>query len=158
MRHNRKIKKLGRKKAHRVATIRNLLRSLIIYGKTKTTITKAKVLRDHANRLISRSLKDNLATRRYLFRHLNDQRLVKKLCVEIAPPLSDYKGGFVRISRLGRRDGDGCEMALISLVETRVKEEKKGKKKKDKPKAKKKEKKGKEKDKGKKRTGKGKAK
>ncbi|RKX69042.1 50S ribosomal protein L17 [candidate division WOR-3 bacterium] len=127
MRHNRKVKKLGRKKAHRIATIRNLLRGLILHGEIKTTIAKAKACRDQANRLIAKATKDSLATRRYLFRHLNDHRLVKRLCVEIAPQLADHRGGYVRIYRLGRRDGDGAEMALLSLVEPIAEEEKKGK-------------------------------
>ena len=124
MRHKRKGKKLGRKKAHREAMLRNLLRSFFAYGQIKTTITKAKACRDLANRLIQRATRDGVATRRYLFQYLNDHQLVKKLCTEIAPNLNDYHGGFVRIIRLGRRDGDGAELALLSLVEPKTKKEK----------------------------------
>lgn len=148
MRHNRKVKKLGRKKAHRIATIRNLLRSFFTHGKIRTTINKAKILRDHANRLVSRAQRDSLATKRYLFRYLNDHRLVKKLCVEIAPALEGYTGGFVRLFRVGRRGGDGAEMVIVSLVESKVEE--KGKKKEKRKKEKKKKEKAKPKEKEKK--------
>jgi len=137
LRHGRKIKKLGRKWAHRRALIRNLLCALFTHERIKTTISKAKEARRFADRLITFAKVNTLAARREVRKYLADESLVHKLFSEIAPRLKDRTSGYTRIFRLGPRPGDGAEMAIIELVAKKeaTQKEKVGKEKK--PKAKK---------------------
>ncbi len=117
MRHGDKVKKLGRKKAHRLALLRNLCRSLFIFEKITTTLPKAKEARKFAERLIEFAKKNTLSAKRHIYRFIPDHKLVKIICDEIAPKFSGRQGGYTRIFRLGKRLGDGAEMAILELTE-----------------------------------------
>jgi len=126
MRHGCRVKKLGRKKAHRKSLLRNLLRALFDTEKIKTTLSKAKELKREADRLIARAQEDTLANRRLVQQRIGDKGLVKKLFTEIAPRFKEKIGGYCRIIRCGFRPGDNAEMAIIELIVKReVKEKKK---------------------------------
>lgn len=117
MRHGSRVKKLGRKKEHRHALLRNLCRALFIHERIRTTLPKAKQTQRLAERLITFAKRNDLPSKRLIFRSLPDHKLVKVLCDEIGPKFNERKGGYTRIYRLGQRLGDGAEMALLELVE-----------------------------------------
>ncbi len=117
MRHGDKVKKLGRKKAHRLALLRNLCRALFIFEKIKTTLPKAKETRKLAERLINFAKVNDLSAKRFIYRFIPDHKLVKIICNEIAPKFANRQGGYTRIFRLGPRLGDGAEMAILELTE-----------------------------------------
>lgn len=117
MRHGDRVKKLGRKKEHRVALLRNQCRSLFILEKIRTTLPKAKETKKLAEHLIEFAKHNDLAARRRIYRHIQDHKLVKIICDEIGPRFSERHGGYTRIYRLGPRLGDGAEMAILELVE-----------------------------------------
>ncbi len=114
-----KIRKnqLGRKKAHREATLRNMANSLIKYGKIKTTKAKAKELKMFVEPLITRSKEDDLHNRRIVFSRLRDSNSVKVLFDEIGPRFKERPGGYTRKYLLGRRKTDASEMALIEILD-----------------------------------------
>lgn len=116
MRHGDKVKKLGRKSAHRIALMRNLVSALIRYERIRTTVAKAKEARRFAERMVSLACTGTLAARREVAKFINDKALVKKLFTEIAPRLADRSGGYTRIYRLGNRPGDSAEMAYLEFV------------------------------------------
>lgn len=117
MRHGDRVKKLGRKKEHRIALLRNLCRSLFILEKIRTTLPKAKEAKKLAEHLIEFAKRNDLAARRRIYRQIQDHKLVKIICDEIGPRFSERHGGYTRIYRLGPRLGDGAEMAILELVE-----------------------------------------
>jgi len=117
MRHRVKGRKLNRTAAHRTATFRALATALLREKKIRTTVAKAKELRSFAEPLISRAKTDSVANRRNIARHIQDKEILKELFEEIAPKIGDRPGGYTRVVKLGRRQGDGAEMAIIELVD-----------------------------------------
>ena len=105
-----KIKKLGRKKAHRESLKNNLLRSLFQHGYVRTTTTRAGVLKSSAERLISKH-KDERSSKRRLRDILGKEELVKKYLEYVA---KTKKG--VRVIKIGFRPGDMTEMSRVELI------------------------------------------
>ena len=116
MRHNMQYRKLGRTTAHRRAMFRNQLASLVVHERIRTTLPKAKELRSIAERVITRGRQDTVSARRWVQRWLPDRTHVKKVFDEISPRFIDRPGGYTRIVKLGPRQGDGAEMALLEFV------------------------------------------
>ncbi len=116
MRHGNKVKKLGRTKAHRDALLRNLVRALFAHERIQTTLAKAKEARRLADRMIRFARQNTLAARREANRFIVDRDILKKLFDAIGPRFAGRDGGYTRIYRLGPREGDAAEMALLELV------------------------------------------
>jgi len=116
VRHGDKVKKLGRKREHRVALLRNLIAALIRYERIRTTVAKAKETRRLAERVVRQAISGTLADRRQVAKFISDKKLLHKLFAEIAPRLADRQGGYTRIYRLGHRPGDSAEVALLEFV------------------------------------------
>ena len=55
-------------------------------------------------------------------RYINNRDAVMNLFDDIAPRFKERNGGYTRIYLLGRRPGDAAEMALVELVDKKVKE------------------------------------
>lgn len=116
MRHRVKGKKLDRKKEPREAMLKNLASSIIIYEKVKTTEAKAKAVRPLLEKIITASTKGDLAGRRRLIALLPQPLAVKKAMEILAVRYKDRRGGYLRIVKLGQRQGDGASLAQIELV------------------------------------------
>lgn len=118
MRHGKKINHLGRKTAHRHALMSNLASSLILKKRITTTVAKAKALRKYVEPLLTRSKDDSTHSRRIAMSYLQDKETIKSLFGEVAGRITDRKGGYTRIIKLGdARLGDGSEMCLMELVD-----------------------------------------
>jgi large subunit ribosomal protein L17 len=116
MRHNVGLRKLGRTSSHRMALLRNLTTSLFRHERLRTTLPKAKELRPFAERLITIARRDDLHARRQVLRHVTDKDVVKKLFDTLAPRFASRPGGYTRTLKLGPRNGDGADMAIVELV------------------------------------------
>ena len=116
MRHRIKTKKLDRKKAPREMMLRNLASSILIYESVKTTKAKAKYVRSLVEKMITTAKKDNLEARRKLIEKLPQKMAVKKAMEVLGKRYKDRQGGYTRIIKLPKRQGDGAEMAVIELV------------------------------------------
>ena len=116
MRHGDKVKKLGRTAQHRRALMRNLVTSLFQHERIKTTLAKAKESRRFADRMVALALVNTVAARREVGRSIQDKAVLKKLFDVIGPRFAGRPGGFTRVLRLGPREGDAAEMALLELV------------------------------------------
>lgn len=117
MRHAVRGRKLGRTSSHREALFRNQLQSLVQNERIITTLPKAKELRPIAEKVITRGKHGTVHDRRWVLRWVLSRDLVKKLFDEIAPRFQERPGGYLRIVKLGPRQGDGAEMAVLELVE-----------------------------------------
>jgi len=109
-------RKLGRNMAHRRAMLRNIVTSLLKYGKIETTEARAKELNAVAEKMISLGKRGDLAARRQAMSYLMDEAVVKNLFDEVAPKFADRQGGYTRIIKTGLRRGDAAQMVLIELV------------------------------------------
>ena len=117
MRHGKKFNHLGRKTAHRKAMLANMTCSLIEHKRINTTVAKAKALRLFAEPLITKSKSDTTHNRRIVFSYLRDKFAVTELFKEISVKVADRPGGYLRIIKLGNRQGDNAPMAMIELVD-----------------------------------------
>lgn len=117
MRHGKKVNHLGRKSGHRKALMSNMASALIRNKRIETTLAKAKALRKYAEPLITKAKTNTTHSRRVVFSYLQDKTAVQELFDNIAGKIADRPGGYLRIIRIGFRQGDAAEMALIELVD-----------------------------------------
>jgi len=117
MRHGKKHNHLGRKTAHRKAMLANMACSLIEHKRINTTVAKAKALRVFVEPLITKSKADTTHNRRVVFSYLRDKFAVTELFREISVKVADRPGGYIRIIKLGNRQGDNAPMAMVELVD-----------------------------------------
>lgn len=125
MRHGKSHRKLKRTASHRKALLAALSTALIRHKKIRTTVAKAKETRMFVEKLITRAkhaygrddAAKNVHERRMVARFIKDKEVVKELFTEIAHKVSARAGGYTRIVKLGRRQGDGAEVALLELVD-----------------------------------------
>lgn len=119
MRHAKKDNHLGRTTAHRKALLSNLASSLIMSEKKRiiTTLAKARELRRFVEPLVTKSRANTTHSRRVVFSNLQDKDAVTELFTTIAPKTGERPGGYTRILKLGKREGDNAELALIEFVD-----------------------------------------
>ena len=117
MRHGKKHNHLGRTTSHRKAMLANMTCSLIEHKRINTTVAKAKALRVFAEPLITKSKSDTTHNRRIVFSYLRDKFAVTELFKEISVKVADRPGGYLRIIKLGNRQGDNAPMAMVELVD-----------------------------------------
>lgn len=124
MRHRVHRQSLGVTREHRAAMLANMSTSLITHGRIKTTITKAKALRPFIEKIVTKAKKaaaktekkDKLHLRRLAMADVRDEAAVSLLFDEKVSEFENRPGGYTRIYKLGPRQGDAAEMALIEFV------------------------------------------
>lgn len=117
MRHRIAGRHLGRETSHRLSLYRNLVTDLLRYERITTTEAKAKEIRPMAERIITLGRKGDLHSRRQALRFVYDPKVVKKVFDVIGPRMATRPGGYLRITGLEPRKGDGARMATIELVD-----------------------------------------
>jgi large subunit ribosomal protein L17 len=91
--------------------------SLLKHEAIKTTLPKAKELRRVVEPLITLGKTDNLSNKRLAFNRLRDRDIVVKLFSELGPRYANRNGGYLRILKMGFRQGDNAPMAYIELMD-----------------------------------------
>ena len=135
MRHLKRTAKLGRTGEHRNAMLANLVCSLIKHKRITTTLAKAKAARPVAEKMITLGKAGTIHARRLaaarlrrpsrtLHRRKADREawrqkedVVRILFDELAPGFKERRGGYTRIIRLGERQGDAGQKAILEWVE-----------------------------------------
>lgn len=105
----------GREPKQRKAFIKALLTSLVAHGRINTTVARAKTLKTEADKIVTRAKKGTLASRRLLLRQVGTTAAAK-LATDIAPKFATRQGGYTRVIKLGQRQSDGSQMAIIEFV------------------------------------------
>ena len=107
---------MGRNTEHRRALLRNLVTSLIVEERIETTLTKAKAMRPHVEKMITLGKRGDVAARRQALSYLMTREAVDKLFDTISPRYGDRHGGYLRIIHGGFRQGDGGDIAFVELL------------------------------------------
>ncbi|MFT5993086.1 MAG: large subunit ribosomal protein L17 [Bradymonadia bacterium] len=119
MRHRKSGRKLNKTASHRKAMFANMVTSLFRHERIQTTVPKAKELRPVAEKLITLAKRGDLHARRQAARTVRDPEMLAKLFAELSGRFEDRPGGYTRVLKIGRRNGDNAEMAIIELVDAR---------------------------------------
>jgi large subunit ribosomal protein L17 len=125
MRHKVVGKRLSRHVGARTALRKVMVKQLFEYERIKTTRAKAQAIRGQAEKLITLAKRANASedeakmvhARRLAHARLADKEIVSRLFDEIAPRYAERPGGYTRMLKLGRREGDSSEMVVLELVE-----------------------------------------
>ncbi len=116
MRHRNGGFKLGRNTSHRRALLRNLVTSVILNDRIHTTITKCKASRPLVEKMITLGKNGSVHARRQALAYMMTPESVDRLFATVAPRYTERNGGYTRIVRTGKRQGDASEMAYIELL------------------------------------------
>ncbi|MEO5724677.1 MAG: 50S ribosomal protein L17 [Ilumatobacteraceae bacterium] len=119
----RRARNFGGSSQHQRLMMANLTASLIAAEAIVTTEAKAKALRPIAEKLITKAKKAQdesspmrIHRIRQIQSYLGDKEMTNKLVADVAPRYEDRNGGYLRILKLGPRQGDNAPMARIELV------------------------------------------
>lgn len=117
MRHLIRKKQLGRGRDHRRSMLRNLMTSLFLHGRVRTTEVKAKTLRSRIEHLITAAKKkDAMNAIRYLKKHLFTEAASRKASALFKERYAKKDSGYTRISPIKFRKGDNAKIVQIELL------------------------------------------
>jgi len=94
-----------------------MVTSLFRYERITTTKQKAMEVRRTAEKLITKAKVDSVHTRRHIAKYIYDDAVVARLFEKIVPRMKDRNGGYTRILKLGKRDGDVADVAILEFVD-----------------------------------------
>jgi large subunit ribosomal protein L17 len=120
MKHKNGFNPLSRNASHLRAMHRNMVTSLFKFERVTTTHPKALEVRRTAEKLITRAKVDSVHNRRQVARFISDEAILAKLFTDIGPRMKDRKGGYTRVLKLGFREGDAAEVAILELVDYKL--------------------------------------
>jgi len=115
MRHRKKGRKFHRERDQRKSLLKTLGSNLILKEHIITTESRAKELRRFIEKKFTTAKKGDIAAIRNLRKYFSG-RIVQKLIKEIAPLLKKRKGGYTRLTKIGKRTTDGARMVKIEII------------------------------------------
>lgn len=117
MQHHKVGRKFHRVTGRRRSFLRTLSSELIKVGRIETTEIRAKAIRPIVERYVTLAKKQTLASRRVLLARLQNKAIVEKLMTDLATRYAERKGGYLRITKLGKsRKRDGTMLSTIEFV------------------------------------------
>lgn len=109
-------RKLKRNIDQRKALFKSLMRSLVLYGRIRTTRAKAKAIRPEIEKLITHAKKKGDAARYHLQKYFSEE-IINRMIGDIAPKFLDRPGGYIRLINIRSRVKDNAPMVLMEWVE-----------------------------------------
>lgn len=122
MRHRRVSNHFGRKPGAHKSLLRGLVESMVEHERIRTTLAKAKELRRHVEKAVTKGKDGTVHARRVLQSDYPNKNTVKKIVDDLSVRFKERPGGYTRIIKAGRRPGDNAEMALIEFVDYKLPE------------------------------------
>ena len=117
MRHSKIGRKFGRKSGVRKAFVSSLVEALVKKEKILTTEARAKELRPVVEGLVTYARSGTLAARRKITSKLGGRSAIAKKLIEVlGPRYKDRKGGYLRITKVVKRNSDGRQSAVIEFI------------------------------------------
>lgn len=113
MKHQVKKIKVRRGKDANKMLMFKLAYNFLNKGKIITTVKKGKLAKSYIEKLIEKSKIKTEANKNYLLRFFHNKRLVNFLFDNIGPAFKNIHGGYLRITKIGRRESDGSEMVKL---------------------------------------------
>ena len=120
MRHRKVGRRLGRDSAQRTLLFRNLITSLVIHGRIRTTEGKGRELVRLADRVVSygkRALDggDLVHASRMIRKFVTDRDAISKVTGQYAELYRNTPGGYTRLLKAGIRPGDTAPMVIVEF-------------------------------------------
>ena len=125
MKHKVSFNRLGRRAGQRKALVKSMIVSLLRHERLSTTKAKAMEIRRFTEKMITRAKNDTVHNRRITAKVLQDKEILDKLFTDIGPRYKERNGGYTRVIKAGYRLNDASEMAILELVDRKIKERKK---------------------------------
>jgi len=94
-----------------------------MYERIETTQEKAKAIKGHVEKLVTKANKNDSVQARQLLQAYITNEALKKLVTDVAPRFSNRPGGYTRIIKIGNRFSDNASMVILEWVEKGVKAE-----------------------------------
>jgi len=120
MRHSVFGRNFSRTSDERKRLFTGLVRSLLISDSIVTTLAKAKAVQPMVEKLVTRAKLGKQSDLRRIMRTIPDREIAKRLMEDAKTRFAGRNGGYTRIIKLGKREGDATEMVQFSCVDTRV--------------------------------------
>ena len=117
MRHRRSGRKFGKPTAQRKAMFRIMVTDLLRHEVIRTTHAKSKEVAPLAEKMLTHGKRGDLHNRRQAAAFITDKDVLAKTFDQLADRYRNRDGGYTRIIKLGKRQGDSAEMALIELID-----------------------------------------
>lgn len=108
--------KLSRKKPHREHLLKNLITSLVLYERIKTTEAKARFIIPTFSHLLKVAKKGDLNARRTLNQFFPVKEATAKILESLAPRFKDESSGFLRIFKVEPRKGDNAPQVILEVA------------------------------------------
>jgi len=117
---------LKRDTNERKALFKGLASSLVMHERIETTEEKAKAIKGHVEKLVTKAKKNNSINAKRLLQAYLTHDALQKMLTDVAPRFVDRPGGYTRILKIGSRFSDNASMAIIEWVDktSRVVEQK----------------------------------
>ena len=119
-------RKLGRDNKHRRSMLATMTKQVVANESITTTETRAKVVRNYVEKMITYGKRGDLVSRRKALAFLhNDTEVVDKIFNDLAKRYENRNGGYTQILKLTERRGDDALMVILRLVDETKQEENK---------------------------------
>lgn len=119
MRHRNHSKRLARKPHQARSVLKNLVTSVLLYEKVRTTKKRAQVARSLVDRVITIGKRENrpdLAIRK-INMMITDQNACRKVLEVLKKRYARRPSGYTRMVPVGMRHGDGALLVDLILMD-----------------------------------------